>query len=195
MRFLNRFFFVGVLAGMMLAVALTVGAGAILAAIMGSDLVKGARPTADFRAPQFPAKVAPDLAWPMQTLEGEDIDLANIEESVVFVNNWATWCGPCVREMPTIEALAERFQDDAVAFVVVSSEPLETVKPYVEAAGWALPIYVTKKRPPAFQTSGIPSTFIFDDARRMVFSHVGAASWDDASSIEFINKLLDQSNP
>ena len=191
MRFLNRFFFVGVVAGMVLSAALAIGVSAIVVAVMGSDLVQGARPAADFRAPQFPAEIAPDLKWPMQTLDGEDVDLAGIEERVVFVNNWATWCGPCVREMPTIEALAERFETDDVAFVIVSDESLETVKTYVEEAGWELPIYVAEKRPPAFQTSGIPSTFIFDDARRLVFSHVGAASWDDASSIEFITKLLD----
>ena len=72
----------------------------------------------------------------------------------------------------------------------MSNEPAETVAPFVADKGWDVPIYLAKQVPPVFQTRGIPTTFVLDDTRRVVFAHVGSALWDAPSSIEYFEGLL-----
>ena len=188
MSFFNRFFFVGMLAGAMLAVGVPVlifGAIGMAAQSSGKPpTVVGLRPLA------FPDEPAAALSWEVRDMAGQRHDVADLSETVLFVNNWATWCGPCLIEMPAIDALARRYEADDVAFVIVSEESLPTVRRFVEARDWQMPIYVAKARPPIFQTKGIPSTFILDDARRVVYSHIGSAAWDHESVGDFIDRLL-----
>ena len=157
---------------------------------MGSAL--GSLPVAGggLQAPPFPTGAATAMTWRLRDLDGNETDLADIPEKVVFVNRWATWCAPCIEEMPSIESLAWDLQDEDIAFLIVSNEPLETVMPFVEDKGWRLPIYTAPKVPPVFQSNGIPSTFVLDETRRVVFAHVGSARWDTASSHEYFGDLL-----
>ena len=188
MWFFNRFFFVGMLAGAMLAVGaplLVFGVIGVVAQSSGKPpTVVGLQPLA------FPEEEAPALSWELRDMTGRRLDVADLGETVLFVNNWATWCGPCLIEMPAIDALAERLADEDVAFVIVSDESLAKVRRFVEARGWGLPFYVAKERPPMFQTRGIPSTFILDEHRRVVYSHVGSAAWDDGSAAGFVDRLI-----
>ena len=92
--------------------------------------------------------------------------------------------------MPAIEELVDHYAGQDVAFVIVSDESLEKVQDFVEDKGWELPVYVTEKRPPMFQTAAIPSTFILDHDRRIVYTHVGSAAWDDEAATDFIDRLL-----
>ena len=116
----NRFFFVGMLAGAMLAVGvplLIFGAIGMAAQSSGKPpTVVGLRPLA------FPDEPAAALSWEVRDMAGQRHDVANLSETVLFVNNWATWCGPCLIEMPAIDALARRYEADDVAFVIVSEE-------------------------------------------------------------------------
>lgn len=189
MRFLNRFFFVGMLAGAILAVGLPLlGLG-----IFGLFLASGSgnpQPEVGLRPLAFPSEVAPALSWQVRGMDGRIADVAELDHTVLFVNNWATWCGPCIREMPAIEELVGHYDGQDVAFVIVSDESLEKVQGFVEDKGWELPVYVTKERPPMFQTRVIPSTFILDDDRRIVHTHIGSAAWGDDSATDFIDKLL-----
>lgn len=189
MRFLNRFFFVGMLAGAVLAVGLPLlGLGVFSLFLAGGS--GNPQPEMGLRPLSFPSEVAPALSWQVRDLDGHTADVAELDHSVLFVNNWATWCGPCVREMPAIEELVGHYDGQDVAFVIVSDESLEKVQGFVEDKGWELPVYVTKERPPMFQTRAIPSTFILDDDRRIVYTHIGSAAWYDDSATDFIDKLL-----
>ena len=116
--------------------------------------------------------------------------MAEFSEDVLFVNLWATWCAPCIAEMPHIEELARRFADARVAFLIVSDEDPDTVAPFVEEQGWQLPIYTAQAVPAMLQTNVLPATYILDDMREMVFKHIGVARWDDRTTVEFIENLL-----
>ena len=175
---------------------------AVSLVLLGVALLGGA--TAVYFAQSPPARphvepqgvattIEPDLAWRLTRLDGESALLGDFEETVLFVNNWATWCAPCIAEMPTIERLAERFEDRSVAFVVVSDEPADTVASFAAEHGWQVPIYTTDARPAAFQTEALPSTFILDGARRVAFSHMGIADWDDGTTEGLLNELLAES--
>ena len=189
MKFLNRFFFVGMLAGAMLLVGLPTLGFAIFTLVMSSP-DKPAQATAGLMPLAFPDEIGPALSWEVTAMDGRTGNVADLGHRVLFVNNWATWCGPCVREMPAIEQLVHNYDGKDVAFVIVSEESLETVRNFVAEKGWELPVYVTENRPAVFHTRAIPSTFILDDDRRVVYSHIGSAAWDDRSATDFIDKLL-----
>jgi len=167
------------------------GAGLVIIGIVVFAVVFASRYVPDnLPPPRFPAAVEPERAWRLQRLGGGEVFLADFREKVLFVNNWATWCAPCVREMPAIERLAERMAGEDMAFVIVSIESAQTVREFVEEKGWRLPIYVAETRPAFLRTDVIPSTFILDETRRVVFTHSGVAAWDAEASVEFLDQLL-----
>ena len=95
--------------------------------------------------------------------------------------------------MPGIQRLYEQFPQEDVAFLLVSDEPPGVVEDFVREKGWKLPLYVSDdERPSAFDSRGIPATFILDRKGRIVFRHVGSAAWDDESSVLFLTELLEK---
>ncbi|MYJ76353.1 MAG: TlpA family protein disulfide reductase [Gammaproteobacteria bacterium] len=194
MSFFNKHFFVGMLAGAVALVAIgTIGILLLAAAIQKMVGGAGSMAVVDggvLMAPPFPTETDSAIGWQLQDLDGNETDLAEISAKVVFVNRWATWCAPCITEMPSIEKLAAELADDDIAFVIVSDESVETVAPFVADKGWDLPIYLAKQVPPIYQSRGIPTTFVLDETRRVVFAHVGSALWDAPTSLDYFDGLL-----
>lgn len=187
--------------GLLAGVALTLIVGSVMAMTpVGQRALTGAfnvdarseAPTAlqDLKAPAFPDVVSSAVEWRLRAADGTVADMADFSEDVLFVNLWATWCAPCIAEMPHIEELAGRFADAPVAFLIVSEEDPDTVTPFVEEQGWQLPIYTAQAIPAMFQTDVLPATYVLDEMREMVFKHIGIARWDDQTTVEFIENLL-----
>ncbi|MCY3776703.1 MAG: TlpA disulfide reductase family protein [Candidatus Aminicenantes bacterium] len=197
MSFFNRHFFVGLAAGVGLTVALIAAAGLLLMLQVRhrmDDLDDLGNRAGGLAPPPLPVERSlADFEWKLQGLDGEETSLAAFKGKVLFVNLWATWCGPCVVEMPSIQRLYEQFQQEDVKFLLVSDEPPDVVEPFVQEKGWELPMYVSNdERPSVFESRGIPATFILDREGRIVFRHVGSAQWDDESSVRFLNELLEK---
>ena len=193
MSFFNRNFYVGMLAGVAFAVFGIVVL--VLVAVWIQNQALGSAVSFSIAAgspqpPPFPTGADTAMTWRLRDLEGNETDLADIPEKVVFANRWATWCAPCIEEMPSIENLVRELAEEDIAFLIVSDEPVETVVPFVTDKDWRVPIYTAERVPPVFQSSGIPSTFVLDETRRVVFAHVGSALWDAPSSIEYFEGLL-----
>lgn len=143
-------------------------------------------------APPYPATgaAASDFAVGLETPDGIPFDGGSVRGKTVFLNYWATWCGPCRAEMPSIQRLYAKTRDLGIVFLLVSDEKPEKITTYLTKNALAMPIYrSTKSRPAAFQTDGIPATFILTPDGRVAFSHVGAARWDDDSSLAFFRSL------
>lgn len=145
----------------------------------------------NLEAPPFPKDVAVDYNWTLQTLDGQALTFTELQGKVVFLNFWATWCMPCVGEMPSMQRLYDQMHTENIAFVFVSNEKVETVRKFVTAKSYTLPIYLLSgERPSVFQARGIPATFIVSKTGTLAFRYVGSAKWDDPSSIAFLKKLL-----
>lgn len=182
--------FTGVLGGALVLAGLVFFGGATFVYLAQPE------PARRMAAPvESPVAVGSDLAWPLQRLDGSTANLADFDQDVLFVNNWATWCVPCVQEMPAIERLAQRFEGRSVAFLAVSSEAADEVAAFVREQNWRLPIYLAKARPASFHTNAIPYTFILDGARRMVFSQLGVVDWDDRAVDDYLHDLLAAPRP
>ena len=194
MSFFNRYFFVGLAAGVGLTVALILVAGLLITLQVRQQMDDLGDRGGGLPPPPFPQQESlADVEWKLQSLDGEETSLSAFEGKVLFVNLWATWCGPCVVEMPGIQRLYEQFPQEDMAFLLVSDEPPDVVETFVQEKGWELPLYVSDdERPSAFESRGIPATFILDRMGRIVFRHVGSARWDDESSVRFLNELLEK---
>lgn len=170
-------------------------AGVLLAVYLTVSMPRKPMAPEAFDAQAGDAGEAVAQPWELTGLDGGSVRFADLEARVLFVNRWATWCAPCVREMPTIEALSERLAGEDVAFLMISSETLETVRAHVENAAWRLPVYVAGEVPAAFGSSGIPATFIVDAQRRIALRRIGSADWDDDAAEAFVRGLLSAAAP
>jgi hypothetical protein len=95
--------------------------------------------------------------------------------------------------MPSIQRLYDTLHDENIAFVCISAEDSDTVRKFVEKSGYTFPIYtIDGDRPEEFRTRGIPTTFLLSKDGKIAFQQVGSVKWDDQTSIDFINTLLDQ---
>ena len=132
-----------------------------------------------------------DVAWTLHDLDGAPVDFASFRGRPVLLNLWATWCPPCVAEMPSLAKLAADPRMKGVAIVCVSVDgSREAPRRYVEGKGWTMTMLHSTDIdvPGPFKTDGIPATFILDPDGRVVASEMGAARWDDPSVIDFFAK-------
>lgn len=119
-----------------------------------------------------------DYRMRLRTLENEVVDAETFRDRTLFLNFWATWCAPCVAELPSIERLVERLEGTDVAVACITSEPLEKVKAFAARRSLKVPIYVLlDEAPPIFETRSIPATFIVRGGD-IISQHLGAARWD-----------------
>ncbi len=131
-----------------------------------------------------------DYHWPMETLQGEKSNLSVSEGKVVLVNIWATWCAPCVAEMPSLQNLYNAY-GDKVDFYFLSAESPQKLNRFMERKGYDLPIYQYKyKGPDVLGASSIPTTFILSKKGKIVVKKTGPADWDSENVMELLDQLL-----
>ncbi|PWE00425.1 TlpA disulfide reductase family protein [Marinilabilia rubra] len=128
--------------------------------------------------------------WEMQIVPekgGDVVDLGDFEGKPVFLNFWATWCPPCIAEMPSIQDLYDEYKDE-VAFVLISRESSNVINNFMQKNEYTLPSFSLKSRVPAiFETSTIPATYLISPAGRLMIRKTGAAKWDS----DRIKRMLD----
>lgn len=129
-----------------------------------------------------------DYEWQLTALDGRELSLTEFRGKVIFLNVWATWCPPCVDELPAIERLHEQTRDDGIVFVLVSNEEVEDVRRFTEGR-YALPFYVSKSIPAAFGSKGIPATFVINEQGRVVFTQHRPAAWDSSACQSLLHTL------
>lgn len=132
-----------------------------------------------------------DYRWPLETPEGESFYLAQEEGKLIFLNFWATWCPPCIAEMPSIQRLYDQYKD-RITFILVSSENPETVRNFLNMKGYTFPVYIQRTQSPSiFQTQSIPTTFIISQEGKILVKKKGAAKWDSKKVIKWLEKNID----
>lgn len=131
-----------------------------------------------------------EYGWKLTALDGHETTLGEHRGKVVFVNVWATWCGPCVAEMPGIQALYDSAAREGVAFVLVSEERPDIVRKFVEREKYSFPVFTTHRLPEKFQTRGIPATFVVNRQGAIAHMRVGSADWNTESCRKFLRALL-----
>jgi len=171
---------IGVLGGLGVAVGLVVFFSRFVAKRVQGDL----------KAPPVPSGTW-DYAMEATSLEGARVVFDEFRGEVLVLNFWATWCGPCIREMPSLAGLRQRTADLGVRFACVTREKeADKVRAFAGKHGITLPVYLIEGEPPeTFRTRGIPATFILDRVGTIAMRHIGAARWDADSVVNFVRGL------
>jgi thiol-disulfide isomerase/thioredoxin len=189
MKIINKSSVLGFIAGF-IAFSLILWGGAYLYVTFGLDGfdVSGG---SGLRPPELPGEQFASLDWTVKSLDGTVVNLAeHAGDKALFLNFWATWCGPCVAEMPSIEKLYSIFGND-MAFVCVSSEQAATLKKFMEEKNFSVPLFVADVDPPRdLNASAIPATFIIAPGGKILLKHMGGADWAHESVVAFLREHM-----
>lgn len=133
------------------------------------------------------------VAWELRSVHnGEVTNLSDLRGKAVFLNVWATWCPPCVAEMPSIVRLADRLKSNPnVAFVLVSmDDDLGELQTFLEKEKIELPVYTRLEgAPEALHSDGIPITFILGTDGTIQQQRIGSQEWDRQSVVDLLENL------
>jgi thiol-disulfide isomerase/thioredoxin len=142
----------------------------------------------------------PPVPAPPETfaaLDGTRVRLADFKGRVVLVNFWATWCAPCIFEMPSLDRLQAALGDRGLAVLAVSIDRggVKVIRPFAKRLGLEhLGLYHDDKGAlfQAFGVTGLPTTFLIDRRGRIVGAYPGAAEWDGPEARALIEHYLRQ---
>lgn len=127
------------------------------------------------------------------TLYGKNqaIDFQSLDGEVIIINSWATWCPPCIAEMPNFQNLYNDY-NDRVVFLFITGDTMEKSMAFLNKNGYDLPVYQYSQLPASFSHSSIPTTFVLNRKSEIVFTHTGAYKWDGTSFRNFLDLLIQQ---
>ena len=122
--------------------------------------------------------------------DGSRTSLGDFGQEVLLINAWASWCPPCVAEMPGLNALYESEKEE-VGFVMVTwDRTMEAARNYRDRNGYSFSIYKTEGRvPPPLKASSIPTTFVLDRKEKTLYRHTGMIAFDDPEMKAFLQSL------
>lgn len=128
-------------------------------------------------------------------LDGTVSGLADYRGKVVLLNVWATWCGPCRSEMPSMERLQRAFADTDFRVVAVSvdQERSAVVRQFATDLGLTFDILhdPTGEIQRVYRTTGVPESWVIDRSGTIVKKVVGATEWDSPTNTALVRTLLD----
>jgi peroxiredoxin len=121
------------------------------------------------------------------TLSGDSIHLEALKGHVVLVNVWALWCPPCLREMPSLQRLFERYGQQGLRVLAVNvdnamfgADPAELVRAFINRNGLTFDVVLDPENriESAFQVPGLPMTYLVDERGRIRQKILGGRDWD-----------------
>lgn len=143
-------------------------------------------------APEEETEVLKDYIWILEDMQGERVFFEDAQDEVVVLNFWATWCPPCIAEMPSLQELYSAY-GDRVKFMFVSQEKIDKIQGFLDKRGFDLPVYrPLSKIPAALYSRSIPATYIIDREGRIRVSKVGVADWNSDTVKALLDELLEE---
>jgi thiol-disulfide isomerase/thioredoxin len=125
--------------------------------------------------------------------EGGQVRLSGLRGKAVFLNFWATWCPPCRAEIPSMEALYQRFRGKDLEFLAVDiQENPQDVSAFLREYGVSFPAALdsTGRISAGYGIRGIPTTFIIDREGNIIASAVGGRDWNTQAVVEALELLI-----
>ncbi|MBN1574005.1 MAG: TlpA family protein disulfide reductase [Deltaproteobacteria bacterium] len=134
---------------------------------------------------------APDFT--LTDLDGNGISLSDYEGKVVLLNLWATYCGPCREEMPSLNGLMKKMADYSFVILTINIDPgkSERVREFMEENGYTFKVLHDPKKEISalYYFTGIPTTYIIDMNGIIVDKSVGAEDWESRDRIDQLKAL------
>ena len=128
--------------------------------------------------------------WKLVDEHGIAYDFADANGKVVVINFWATWCPPCIAEMPSLEKLYQKYHKEVV-FLIVSNEKQDVISAFKKKNNYEFLAYASVSEPPKdFDLSSIPRTYLIDKQGTIVIDKSGAADWYSEAVTQLLDDLL-----
>ena len=162
---------------------------AVISQISGSLLLKTGLLNASTESPAVIHPFPYDFA--LRDLHGRTVNVSQLRGKILFVNIWATWCGPCRVEMPSINALYNDIDSSRVAFLMISVDKdgdFQKVANFVSENGFLFPVYRSVNAlPDLLRVGSIPATFIVSRDGKVIVRESGLANYNTQA----VRKLLE----
>jgi thiol-disulfide isomerase/thioredoxin len=124
---------------------------------------------------------------------GDTIDMNQFKGKVIFLNLWATWCGPCRAEMPSIQGLYEKVNKEKVVFIILDwfEEPGKVSK-FINGKNFTFPVYLVNGDVTSqLNVPSIPTTFVINPEGRIVAKKMGTANYDTEQFKTFLESMVE----
>ena len=127
------------------------------------------------------------------SLGGRPAHFEEFRGKTIFMNLWATWCPPCLAEMPYIQSLYDDLESEDVVFVMLSTdEDVDVVRQFIAAKGYTFPVYrVVGRMPDAYRSLTLPTTYVISPQGKLATVHVGMANYNTRGFKSFLRALSD----
>ena len=135
-----------------------------------------------------------DYDFKLKDVAGKIIPASDFKNKTIFLNIWATWCGPCKMEMPSIQELYNSVDHSKIVFIMLSLDAAdkdEKVVKFVQDNRYTFPVFrpVGEMLPPQLRVPSIPTTFVISPAGKIVSKRAGAANYDTPEFKKLLEEL------
>jgi len=144
-------------------------------------------------------KILPDIS--LTEADGKQKKLADYHGNVVLLSFWASWCAPCLVELPTFAELEKRFLDHGLKVVAINVDEGDSARTFAKdfwaKKNFAFPSFFDPQKTVAsqFEVDMLPSTFVIDRQGRIAFSGFGANDWSSPQTLEILESILSEKKP
>ena len=132
----------------------------------------------------------PPFTYQLTDLKGSESTFAVGQGKATFISYWATWCPPCIAELPSIQKIYADYGDQ-IDFLLITNEEAEVVNRFLEKKAYEFPVYIPRMAPPeALYDASIPTNYLIDDHGKIIIKETGAADWSSAKVRSILEGLL-----
>lgn len=128
---------------------------------------------------------------PLLSFDGDSFTLEKFEGKTIFLNFWATWCPPCIAEMPNIQSLYEDVKSDSIEFVMISLDEDHTkAEKYLTRKNFSFPVYfLNGRKPGTYNSTVVPTTYVISPEGKIVTERRGMANYNTVEFKEFLRSF------
>jgi len=129
-----------------------------------------------------------------QDLQGRGLEIASFEGKKVFVNYWATWCAPCIREIPSLNRAAAALADENYLFLLASDESVADIRDFIAERGFGGHFVKLNGFFGSYGIHAVPSSSLYSEDGELLQSWAGAFEWDSEEMLEEIRAATAQAS-
>ncbi|MBZ9630416.1 TlpA family protein disulfide reductase [Salegentibacter sp. LM13S] len=158
--------------------------GILATGLMDPDIDKGSELAVNNEYPDA------DFSMNFINSNGEKVAMEKLQGKVIFMNVWATWCPPCIAEMPGINKLYQEVDKDKVVFIMLSvDQEFKKAIDFNKRKGYDFEIYKTQGNIPSMYSSqSLPTTYVINARGELVLTHTGMGDYNTKDFKEFLKK-------